>query len=72
VTEIDTSRIEAKIDTIIRLLALSVSPDSLSLSERVSRLSRAGLAPKEIAAICETTPNTVSVALSKAKKSKRK
>ena len=71
-TESDVGRVEAKIDILIRLLALSVSPDNLSLIERASRLTRAGLTPKEIAAICETTPNTVSVALSKAKRSKKK
>lgn len=71
-TDNTTSRIEGKIDILIRLLALSVSPDILSLTERASRLSRAGLTPKEIAAICETTPNTVSVALSKAKRGKKK
>jgi hypothetical protein len=68
----DSSRLEAKIDTLIRLMAISVTPDNLSLAERAGRLSRAGMSPKEIAAICETTPNTVSVALSKAKKSKGK
>jgi hypothetical protein len=72
VNENDVSRLEGKIDTLIRLLALTVCPDTLSLAERASRLTRAGLAPKEIAAICETTPNTVSVALSKAKRSKKK
>jgi DNA-binding CsgD family transcriptional regulator len=72
VNDNDVSRLEGKIDTLIKLLALTVSPDTLSLTERASRLARAGMAPKEIAAICETTPNTVSVALSKAKRSKKK
>lgn len=67
----DSSRLEAKIDTLIKLIAISITPDNLSLAERAGRLSRAGMAPKEIAAICETTPNTVSVALSKAKRAKR-
>ena len=68
----DLSRLEAKLDTLIKLMAISITPDNLSLSERAGRLSRAGMAPKDIAAICDTTPNTISVALSKAKKSKRK
>jgi DNA-binding CsgD family transcriptional regulator len=72
VTDNDANRIEGKIDILIKLLALTVSPDTLSLTERASRLTRAGLTPKEIAAICETTPNTVSVALSKAKRGKKK
>jgi DNA-binding CsgD family transcriptional regulator len=72
VTDTDSSRIESKIDILIKLLALTVSPDTLSLTERASRLSRAGLTPKQIAALCETTSNSVSVALSKAKSSKKK
>jgi len=71
VTDSDVERIESKIDVLIRLLALSISPDNHSLADRASRLNRAGLTPKEIAAICMTTPNTVSVALSKAKKSRK-
>lgn len=68
----DICRIEAKLDTLIRLLALTVASDNHSLKERAIRLQRAGLAPKEIAALCDTTRNTVSVALSSAKnKSKR-
>lgn len=67
-----SERIESKIDILIRLLALNVAPDTVSLGERANRLTRAGLTPKEIAAICDTTPNTVSVALSKAKRSKKK
>jgi len=65
----DLSRIEAKLDVMIRLMALSVAPENLSLKERAVRLQRAGLAPKEIASLCGTTPNTVSVALSGAKRS---
>lgn len=71
----DFCRIEAKLDTLIRLLALIVASDNHSLKERAIRLQRAGLAPKDIAALCDTTPNTVSVALSSAKrgnKSKKK
>lgn len=64
----DVARIEAKLDTVIRLLALSVASDNHSLKERAVRLQRAGLAPKDIASICDTTRNTVSVALSGAKR----
>lgn len=59
--------LEAKLDTVIRLLALTVAPDTLSLKERAISLHRAGMAPKEIAALCGTTANSVSVALSGAK-----
>jgi len=64
----DLSRIEAKLDTLIRLLALSVASDNHSLKDRAVRLQRAGMTPKDIAALCDTTPNTVSVALSAAKR----
>jgi len=66
--ELDLSRVEAKLDTLIRLLGLLVASDNHSLKERAIRLQRAGLAPKEIAALCDTTPNTVSVALSAARR----
>jgi DNA-directed RNA polymerase specialized sigma24 family protein len=70
---VDLSRVEAKLDTLIRLIALSVTSDSQSLKDRAVRLQRAGLTPKDIAALCDTTPNTVSVALSTAKRAgKRK
>ena len=56
----------------IRLLALSVTSESQPLRERASRLQRAGLTPKEIALLCDTTPNTVSVALSNAKSGRKR
>lgn len=68
----DISRIEAKLDTLIRLLALSVASDNHSLKDRAVRLQRAGMTPKDIAALCDTTPNTVSVALSAAKREGKK
>lgn len=68
----DLSRIEAKLDTLIRLLALSVASDNHSLKDRAVRLQRAGMTPKDIAALCDTTPNTVSVALSAAKRKGKK
>lgn len=64
----DLSRIEERLDTLVRLLALSVASETLSLKDRAVRLQRAGLSPKDIAALCDTTPNTVSVALSAAKR----
>ncbi len=64
----DLSRVEAKLDTLIRLLALTVASDNHSLKDRAVRLQRAGLAPKEIASLLDTTRNTISVALSVAKR----
>lgn len=61
------ARLEAKLDAVIKLLALS-SVAGKSLKESAVHLSKAGLAPKEIAALCDSTPNAVSVALSNAKK----
>ena len=66
--DFDLSRVEVKLYTLIRLLALSVAPDNHSLKDRAVRLQRAGMTPKDIAALCDTTPNTVSVALSTAKR----
>jgi hypothetical protein len=61
------TQIEAKLDTVIKLMALSIVSDRDPLQENALKLQRAGLGPKEIAALCGTTPNTVSVALSNAK-----
>ncbi len=69
--EVDVSRIEAKLDILIRLLALSIASEELSLKDRAIRLQRAGMGPKEIAALCDTTANAVSVALSTAKRENR-
>lgn len=63
--------LETKLDTVIRLLALTVAPDTLSLTERAVRLQRAGMAPKDIAELCGTTRNNVSVALSGAKRKEK-
>lgn len=64
-------RIESKLDTIVRLLALHIASNDYSLKDRALLLQRAGMTPKEIASLCDTTPNTVSVALSTAKRDGR-
>ncbi len=66
------SQLEAKLDTIIRLLALEIAFGPGTLKDRAVRLQRAGLASREIAELCDTTPNTVSVALSKAKADRKR
>lgn len=68
----NVSTIEAKLDTLIRLVALGLVPDTDSLKERAVRLQRAGIAPKDIAALCTSTPNAVRVALSMAKSDRQK
>jgi hypothetical protein len=65
------SRLEAKLDTLIRLVALTVISDQQTLKEKATKLSRAGLAPREIATLTESTANAVSVALSTAKRDAR-
>ncbi len=67
-SDADFVELTGKLNTIIRLLALSVISDNESLRESALLLQRAGLGPKEIAALCDTTANTVSVALSTAKR----
>jgi DNA-binding NarL/FixJ family response regulator len=59
----DLSRIEEKLDKIIKLLILSSTPD-WTQKDQIALLHRLGFAPKEIAEILGTTANTVSVTLS--------
>ena len=66
------ARLEAKLDLLVRLLALDVTSELSSVKDRALLLSKAGLTPKEIASLCDTTPNTVSVALSTAKRDAKK
>lgn len=60
--------IAAKIDILIRLQATAMVEKFPTQRERISFLSKAGLAPKVIAEILGTTANTVSVSLAKMKK----
>ena len=57
-----------KLDVLIRLQAHGLIANLESQREKILRLSRAGLSPKVIAEIIGSSPNAVSVALSKAKK----
>ena len=67
--EVDNvARLETKLDTLIKLFAMASIKGLDSVKEKAIALSRAGLSPKEIAALCDTTPNTISVALSQAKR----
>jgi hypothetical protein len=65
-------RIEQQLEVLVRLVALRVSPDSEPMIDRAVRLQKAGLQPKEIARLCDSTPNAVSVALAKAKRQGKK
>lgn len=64
----DIRRLEGKLDVLVRLSALNAIQGTASLKERAVKLSKAGMTPKEIAALCDSTPNAVSVALSTAKR----
>jgi len=67
--EIDgLAALNAKVDTLIRLGATFMVDRFSTQRERISFLSKAGLAPRLIAEILGTTTNTVSVSLSKMKK----
>lgn len=55
---------------ISRLMAVT-SLKELTQRERIELLAMAGFAPREIADLLGTTPNTVSVALSKMKRRSR-
>jgi len=63
--------IEDKLDIVIRLLAVQVADQREGLQSKATTLSSAGLQPKTIAQLCGTTPNTVSVSLSAAKRKKK-
>ena len=62
------AQVEGKLDTLIRLYAMTVIKDIEHTKDKAILLSKAGLGSKEIAALCDTTPNTISVALSQAKR----
>ena len=67
----DLSLVEEKLDILIRLMAFSITSNTSILGEKAQLLAKAGLAPKAIAALFDTTPNTVSVLLSSAKRNKK-
>ncbi len=60
-----------RLDVIIRMLALLL-PEEMTQKEKILLLSSSGLQTREIAFIVNTTPHTVSVALSKMKKALEK
>jgi hypothetical protein len=60
--------ISDKLDKITRFLAYLVAAKHNNLQDRASTLNRFGLTRTEIACICDTTPNTISVRLTESKK----
>jgi len=61
-----------KMDPIVRLLALNLVNGTKVQKKQIMTLDSFGLGPSEIAHILDTTPNTVNVALSRARKKKKK
>lgn len=59
------------LDEIVRLLAIQLRKNADSQAEAIEEMSRAGFGPSRIAQLLGTTPNTVNVAISNAKKKKR-
>ena len=59
-----------RLDAVVRLLALNL-PADMKQETKVRLLSDSGLQPKDIAKILDTTPNAVSVALSKMRRRER-
>lgn len=63
-------RIEAKLDVIIRLLATPLVEDK-TLSQKAELLAQIGLDNNQIAAICDTTPDTIRATRSKARRQRK-
>ena len=61
---------EERLDMLVRLSAIALI-DGKKQRDQVRLLSMAGMAPKEIAELIGTTPNTVNVALTSLRKAKR-
>lgn len=58
-------------EEIVRLLAIQLRRNAESQAQAIEELSKAGFGPSRIAELLGTTPNTVNVAISNAKKRKR-
>ena len=65
--ESDGEAIATKLDTLIRLVAMALC-EGKPQKDQIALLHSAGLQPKAIAGMLDTTPNTVSVALSSLRK----
>ncbi len=65
-------RIEEKLDILVKLQALSMIKDFGTTKEKILFLGNAGLPPKVIADLLQTTPNHVNVTLSTGRRSKSK
>jgi DNA-binding CsgD family transcriptional regulator len=68
---VDLAELVNRLDQLTRIVSLGLVFGK-SQGEQISLLSKAGLQPKEIADIVGTTPNTVRVTLSTARKQNKK
>lgn len=66
------SQIVERLDTLIKLQALDMVRQFESQKEKIFFLARVGMRPKEIGELLETSPNSVSVTLAKAKANEKK
>lgn len=64
----DYEKVIERLDLIVKLLAMNILNDEGTQKEKVIKLSKIGMQPKEIANILNTSSNSVSVALSGARK----
>ncbi len=62
------AEILTKLDLLVRLQALSMVARYESSKDKILFLGRAGMQPKDIAELLQTSPNHVNVTLSKARK----
>ena len=69
-TEDETHRVVERLDVLVRLVALAQLEEK-TRGEQIALLSHAGMQPKEIGAIVGTSPNAVSVELSKQRRRAR-
>jgi hypothetical protein len=69
--ELSFKTLEQRIDTLINLIAIDLT-EGKELKDQARILSRAGLKPKEIAKLLNTTANSVRVTLTLYGKGKKK
>lgn len=67
----DTDHLRQLLDETVRLLAIQVRNQMETQNDAILALSDADFGPKRISELLGTTPNTVNVALSKARKTKK-
>jgi DNA-binding CsgD family transcriptional regulator len=65
----DSDGLGEKLDILIKLTALSMVEQHETQKDKIIFLHKVGMTPKQIGDILQTSPNSVSVTLSKFKKS---